>query len=217
MGSAIDSEPKSSRQRTTSASYWFSRPSNWTQVSSQVMLWYTRCLICIVMLISNYICFSFCLWGVQKGALLPKPPIVKIGRRDWWCHPSLHHASIATMLALCSTWPLDTWPLYSWLGLGPSTGQYMFFKPSIWPHFMNFFPGLTLSHVKWRGPIIGHDDWWLSFVKLPMVNVRCSWQLSFATLTMGDQLYRVVVSESKLGPTRQNQGLWIYSGVKMLL
>jgi hypothetical protein len=40
-------------------------------------------------------------------------------------------------------------------------------------------------------------------MELNMVNVRCSQQLSFTTLTtMGDDIYRVVVSESKLGPTQ---------------
>ena len=38
-------------------------------------------------------------------------------------------------------------------------------------------------------------------MKLTMVNVRCSRQLSFTTLTMGDDIYGVAVSELKLGPT----------------
>jgi hypothetical protein len=57
-------------------------------------------------------------------------------------------------------------------------------------------------------------SWGLNFIELTVVNARCSRQLSFTTLnTMGDDIYRVVVSESKLGPTR----LCIYFGVKMLL
>jgi hypothetical protein len=51
-----------------------------------------------------------------------------------------------------------------------------------------------------------------------MVNARCFRQLSFMTLdTIGDDIYRVVVSESKLSPTRLILGLWNYSGIKMLL
>ena len=62
-------------------------------------------------------------------------------------------------------------------------------------------------------------SWGLSFIELTVVNARCSQQLSFTTLnTMGDDIYRVVVSELKLGPTRLiNWGLWIYSNVKMFL
>ena len=41
--------------------------------------------------------------------------------------------------------------------------------------------------------------------------------IKFQDTYLGDDLYRVVVSESKLGPTRLNWGLWIYFGVKMLL
>ena len=45
-------------------------------------------------------------------------------------------------------------------------------------------------------------------MELTMVNARCSRQLSFTTLTMmGDDLYRVVVSELKLDPSRLNRGL----------
>ena len=39
-----------------------------------------------------------------------------------------------------------------------------------------------------------------------MVNARYCRHLSFTTLTMGDDIYRVVVSESKSGPTRLNSG-----------
>ena len=44
-------------------------------------------------------------------------------------------------------------------------------------------------------------------MKLIMVNAWCSQQLSFMTLTMGDDLYGVVVSESKLHPARLDWGL----------
>ena len=47
----------------------------------------------------------------------------------------------------------------------------------------------------------------LSFMELAMVHARCSRRLSFTTLTMGDDLYGVVVSVLKLGPTRLNRGL----------
>ena len=45
-------------------------------------------------------------------------------------------------------------------GLGPAwaPARLMSFKPSIRPHFMNFFSGPTLSHVKWWDPIVGTDD-----------------------------------------------------------
>ena len=47
----------------------------------------------------------------------------------------------------------------------------------------------------------------IGFMELTMVNVQCSRQLSFTTLIVRDDLYRVVVSESKLDPTEQNWGL----------
>ena len=37
-------------------------------------------------------------------------------------------------------------------------------------------------------------------MELTMVNARCSRQVSFTILTMGDDLYMVVVSEMKSGP-----------------
>jgi hypothetical protein len=43
-------------------------------------------------------------------------------------------------------------------------------------------------------------------MKLIMVNAWCSRYLSFMTLTMGDDLYRVVVSELKLHPTKTKLG-----------
>ena len=78
--------------------------------------------------------------------------------------------------------------------------------PTVWTFFgPNLVPCKVMrpdSRARWsRG---------LSFMKFTMVNAWCFWQLSFTTLTMGDDLYRVVVSKSKLGPNRLNQGLWIF-------
>jgi hypothetical protein len=35
--------------------------------------------------------------------------------------------------------------------------QFSSMKPSKWSNFINFLWGPTLSHVKWRGPILGPD------------------------------------------------------------
>ena len=43
-------------------------------------------------------------------------------------------------------------------------------------------------------------------MKLTLVNAQCFQQLSFMTLTIGDDFHRVVVSESKSGPTKLNRG-----------
>ena len=44
-------------------------------------------------------------------------------------------------------------------------------------------------------------------MELTMVNARCSRQLSFMTLTIRDDFYRVVVSESKLHAITLNKGI----------
>ena len=130
--------------------------------------------------------------------------------------PPIRLCLIVEFRVVIKLWALIRAALYTAWGWSKHRPDSCLLSPQSGPILWTFFgPDLVLCRVM-RPNSRARWSWgFLCLMKLIMVNARCSRQLSFMTLTMGDDLYGVVVSESKLHPARLDWGLWIYSGVKI--